>query len=167
MNSLGANNATDIFNWDINFAGARYALLNKAKNFDPYKQAVEDFMCHILPNNPLTSTKYAPSSSPSHILFMSCLNWVICEFINKIQYDIHNFLNGKVVSNFKKLGLVLIQGIYLLTTYGKYMVVSKHSFNCCSIVVILLMFKRLARQQVSINLYSHGILLSYLAIVNL
>uniref|UniRef100_A0A803N0Q4 Endoglucanase n=1 Tax=Chenopodium quinoa TaxID=63459 RepID=A0A803N0Q4_CHEQI len=67
MNSLGANDATDIFSWDNKFAGARVllsrnALIRKDKNFEPYKQAAEEFICRILPNSPSTSTQYTPVS---------------------------------------------------------------------------------------------------------
>ncbi|XP_010477560.1 PREDICTED: endoglucanase 3 [Camelina sativa] len=65
IKSLGGGDQTDIFSWDNKYAGAyvllsRRALLNKDNNFEPYKQAAENFICKILPNSPTSSTKYTP-----------------------------------------------------------------------------------------------------------
>ncbi|KAL2893917.1 Endoglucanase 9 [Bienertia sinuspersici] len=135
INSLGANDATDIFSWDNKFAGAhvllsRYALLNKDKNFDPYKQAAENFMCRILPNSPSSSTKYTPGG----LLYK--LSGSNLQYVTSISY--------------------------LLTTYGKYMAVSKHTFNCGSVVVTPLMLKRLARRQINYILGENPMKMSYM-----
>ncbi|KAJ9676320.1 hypothetical protein PVL29_025043 [Vitis rotundifolia] len=63
LQSLGANDASDIFSWDNKLAGARVllsrrALIGNDKRVESFKQQAEDFMCRILPNSPSSSTSY-------------------------------------------------------------------------------------------------------------
>ncbi|KAE8684411.1 Endoglucanase 9 [Hibiscus syriacus] len=73
LKTLGANDQTDIFNWDNKYAGtyvfiSMLALLDKDKNFVQFKQQAESFMCKILPDFPYSTSKYA--QEPLH-----CLPW--------------------------------------------------------------------------------------------
>ncbi|XP_010677073.2 endoglucanase 9 [Beta vulgaris subsp. vulgaris] len=135
INSLGANDATDIFSWDNKFAGARVllsrnALLNKDKNFEPFKQGAEDFICRILPNSPSTSTQYTPGG------LMYKLSGSNLQYVTSISF--------------------------LLTTYAKFMSVSRHTFNCGSVVVTPLTLRRLSRRQINYILGDNPIKMSYM-----
>uniref|UniRef100_A0A803LHE0 Endoglucanase n=2 Tax=Chenopodium quinoa TaxID=63459 RepID=A0A803LHE0_CHEQI len=135
MNSLGANDATDIFSWDNKFAGARVllsrnALLGKDKNFEPYKQAAEEFICRILPNSPSTSTQYTPGG------LMYKLSGSNLQYVTSISF--------------------------LLTTYSKLMTVSKHTFTCGSIVVTSKTLRHLVKRQVDYILGDNPLKMSYM-----
>ncbi|XP_062152016.1 endoglucanase 9-like [Alnus glutinosa] len=63
LKSVGDNDATDTFSWDSKLPGAlvllsRQALLSNDKDFDPFKQQAEDYICKILPDSPYSTTKY-------------------------------------------------------------------------------------------------------------
>ncbi|PSS00182.1 Endoglucanase [Actinidia chinensis var. chinensis] len=91
IKSLGANDATDIFSWDNKYAGARVLLSRKTllennKDFEQFQQQAEDFMCHILPNSPSSSTQYTQGRRAD--VQAKCQQSAIC--------DIHNILAHNV-----------------------------------------------------------------------
>ncbi|XP_074321491.1 endoglucanase 9 [Silene latifolia] len=135
LNSLGANDGTDIFSWDNKLAGARVllsrgALVDNNKNFEGYQKSAEDFMCRILPNTPSTSTQYTP---------------------------------GGLIYKLSGSNLQYVTSItFLLTTYAKLMKSSKHTFTCGSVVVTPTTLRRLAKRQVDYILGDNPMKMSYM-----
>ncbi|XP_041004323.1 endoglucanase 9-like [Juglans microcarpa x Juglans regia] len=135
LESLGADDGTDMFSWDNKLAGARVllsrqALLSNDKNFDPFKQQAEDFMCRILPNSPFSSTQYT---------------------------------QGGLIYKLPGSNLQYVTSItFLLTTYSKYMSATKHTFNCGSLLVTPSSLKNLAKKQVDYILGENPLKLSYM-----
>ncbi|KAI8526515.1 hypothetical protein RHMOL_Rhmol12G0002900 [Rhododendron molle] len=125
IQSLGANDATDLFSWDNKYAGARVllsrnALVENDKAFERFRQQAEDFICHILPNSPSSSTQYTQGG------LMYKLGESNLQYVTSITF--------------------------LLTTYGKYMSASRHTFNCESLYVTANTLKALAKKQASRSL---------------
>ncbi|NP_001280779.1 endoglucanase 3-like precursor [Malus domestica] len=107
IKSLGASDSTDIFSWDNKFAGAyvllsRRALLNNDKNFEPYKQEAEQFMCRILPNSPSSSTQYTqggliyklPGSNLQYVTSITFLLTTYSKYMaaRKLTFDCGNLV---------------------------------------------------------------------------
>ncbi|GAB4861182.1 Beta-glucosidase cel3A [Ancistrocladus abbreviatus] len=135
LNSLGANDATDIFSWDDKFAGARVllsrmALVNNDKNFEAFRQQAEDFMCRVLPHSPYSSTQYTPAG---------------------LIYK----LSG---SNLQYVASIT----FLLTTYAKYMTVARHTFTCGNVVITPKTIRVVARRQVNYILGDNPLKMSYM-----
>ncbi|XP_057972930.1 endoglucanase 9-like [Malania oleifera] len=136
INSLGANDATDIFSWDNKFAGARVllarnALVRKDKNCMQFIQPAEDFMCHILPNSPSSSTQYTPGG---------------------LMYKIDG-------SNLQYVTAIS----FLLTTYGKYMnVAKKPSIKCGSSSIASQALTSLAKRQIDYILGDNPLKISFM-----
>ncbi|KVI06694.1 Glycoside hydrolase, family 9 [Cynara cardunculus var. scolymus] len=108
INSLGANDATDIFSWDNKLAGARVllsrgSLVANDKSYEPFKQQAQDFMCRILPNSPYSTTQYTKGG------LMFKLSASNLQYVSSITF--------------------------LLTTYAKYMKSAKTTFNCGNILM--------------------------------
>ncbi|KAK9741063.1 hypothetical protein RND81_03G079000 [Saponaria officinalis] len=135
LNSLGANDGTDIFSWDNKLAGAhvllsRGVLVDNNNNFEPYKKAAEEFICRILPNSPSTSTQYTP---------------------------------GGLIYKLSGSNLQYVTSItFLLTTYAKLMKSSKHTFTCGSVLVTPTTLRRLAKRQVDYILGDNPMKMSYM-----
>ncbi|GMH17355.1 hypothetical protein Nepgr_019196 [Nepenthes gracilis] len=135
LNSLGANDDTDIFSWDNKFAGAhvllsRMALVNNDKNFEPFIQHADDFMCRILPQSPSSTTQYTPAGL---IYKLSGSN---------LQY--------------------VTSTTFLLTTYAKYMAASRHTFSCGNVLVTSKTLRMIARRQVDYILGDNPLKMSYM-----
>ncbi|KAK3012205.1 hypothetical protein RJ639_012775 [Escallonia herrerae] len=135
IQSLGANDATDIFSWDNKLAGARVLLsrrrfLTKDVSFEPFRQQAEDFMCRILPNSPSSSTQ---------------------------------FTSGGLMYKLPDSNLQYVTSItFLLASYGKYMSATKHTFNCGNILVTPNTLRNLAKRQVDYILGENSMKMSYM-----
>lgn len=135
LQSLGANDATDIFSWDNKYAGAhvllaRRYLLNNDRVFEPFKQEAEEFICRILPNSPSSSTQYTKGG------LMFKLSESNLEYVTSITF--------------------------LLTTYAKYMASSRHTFNCGSLLVSSNTLRSLSKRQVDYILGENPMRMSYM-----
>ncbi|KAM7461534.1 hypothetical protein LguiA_029655 [Lonicera macranthoides] len=120
INSLGANDDTDIFSWDNKYAGARVLLsrrmlVDNDRAFDSFRQQAENFMCRILPNSPSSSTQYTKGG------LMYKLSASNLQYVTSITF--------------------------LLSTYGKYMASAKHTFNCGNLAVTSNTLRTLAKKQ--------------------
>lgn len=135
LQSLGANDGSDIFSWDNKLAGARVllsrrALIGNDKRVESFKQQAEDFMCRILPNSPSSSTSYT---------------------------------QGGLMFKLAESNLQYVTSItFLLSTYAKYMTASKHTFNCGSVRVSSTTLRNLAKQQVDYILGENPLKMSYM-----
>nr|WDA53383.1 endo-1,4-beta glucanase 3 [Erycina pusilla] len=135
LNSLGANDQTDIFSWDNKFAGARVllarrALVDKDKTYDSFRVQAEDFFCKILPNSPTSSTQYTP---------------------------------GGLIYKLSSSNLQYVTSIsFLLTTYAKFMAASSHTFNCGNLLVTSNTLRNLAKKQVDYILGDNPLKISYM-----
>ncbi|KAK2991239.1 hypothetical protein RJ640_000470 [Escallonia rubra] len=135
IQSLGANDATDIFSWDNKLAGAwvllsRRRFLTNDVSFEPFRQQAEDFMCRILPNSPSSSTQYTPGG------LMYKLPASNLQYVTSITF--------------------------LLASYGKYMSATKHTFNCGNILVTPSTLRNLAKRQVDYILGENSMKMSYM-----
>ncbi|XP_024969535.1 endoglucanase 3-like [Cynara cardunculus var. scolymus] len=135
INSLGANDATDIFSWDNKLAGARVllsrgSLVANDKSYEPFKQQAQDFMCRILPNSPYSTTQYTKGG------LMFKLSASNLQYVSSITF--------------------------LLTTYAKYMKSAKTTFNCGNILVTPDTLINLARKQVDYILGDNPMKMSYM-----
>ncbi|KAM7473057.1 hypothetical protein LguiA_011240 [Lonicera macranthoides] len=135
INSLGANDDTDIFSWDNKYAGARVLLSRRMlvgndKAFDSFRQEAENFMCRILPNSPSSSTQYTKGG------LMYKLSASNLQYVTSITF--------------------------LLSTYGKYMASAKHTFNCGDLVVTSNTLRSLAKKQVDYILGVNPMQMSYM-----
>lgn len=135
INSLGANDATDIFSWDDKLAGARVllsrgSLVANDKSYEPFKQQAQDFMCRILPNSPYSTTQYTKGG------LMFKLSASNLQYVSSITF--------------------------LLTTYAKYMKSAKTTFNCGNILVTPNTLINLARKQVDYILGDNPMKMSYM-----
>lgn len=135
INSLGANDATDIFSWDNKYAGARVllsrgSLVANDKSYEPFRQQAQDFMCKILPNSPSSTTQYTKGG----------LMFKLAD--NNLQY--------------------VTSITFLLTTYAKYMKSAKTTFNCGNIMVTPNTLINLARKQVDYILGDNPMKMSYM-----
>ncbi|KAI3758760.1 hypothetical protein L6452_06332 [Arctium lappa] len=135
INSLGANDATDIFSWDNKLAGARVllsrgSLVANDKSYEPFKQQAQDFMCRILPNSPYSTTQYTKGG------LMFKLSASNLQYVSSITF--------------------------LLTTYAKYMKSAKTTFNCGNILVTPNTLINLARKQVDYILGDNPMKMSYM-----
>lgn len=135
IDSLGANDASDIFSWDNKFAGARVllsrgSLVANDKSYEPFKQQAQDFMCKILPNSPYSTTQYTKGG----------LMFKLPD--NNLQY--------------------VTSITFLLTTYAKYMKATKNTFNCGNIMVTPNTLINLARKQVDYILGDNPMKMSYM-----
>ncbi|KAK2975620.1 hypothetical protein RJ640_021065 [Escallonia rubra] len=135
IQSLGANDATDIFSWDNKLAGAwvllsRRRFLTNDVSFEPFRQQAEDFMCRILPNSPSSSTQYTPGG------LMYKLPASNLQYVTSITF--------------------------LLASYGKYMSATKHTFNCGNILVTPSTLRNLAKRQVDYILGENSMRMSYM-----
>lgn len=68
----------NFLNFGKNISVLQRALLNKDKNFEPYRQEAEDFICRILPSSPFTTTQYTQGiyksfQSQKHPHFFRCI----------------------------------------------------------------------------------------------
>ncbi|KAJ8430426.1 hypothetical protein Cgig2_025853 [Carnegiea gigantea] len=107
LNSLGASDATDIFSWDNKFAGGRVllsreAVLAKDKNFEPFKQAAEDFICRILPHTASTSTQYTRGGlmfklSANNLQYVTSITFLLTTYSKYMKISQHTFTCGSVV----------------------------------------------------------------------
>ncbi|KAK3038234.1 hypothetical protein RJ639_030843 [Escallonia herrerae] len=135
IQSLGANDATDIFSWDNKLAGARVLLsrrrfLTNDVSFEPFRQQAEEFMCRILPNSPSSSTQYT---------------------------------RGGLMYKLPESNLQYVTSItFLLASYGKYMSATKHTFNCGNIFVTPNTLRNLAKRQVDYILGENSMRMSYM-----
>ncbi|KAI5668952.1 hypothetical protein M9H77_18805 [Catharanthus roseus] len=135
LQSLGANDATDIFSWDNKYAGARVLLarrnlLNRDRVFEPFKQQAEDFICRVLPNSPSSSTQYTQGG------LMFKLGQSNLQYVTSITF--------------------------LLTTYGKYMASTRHTFNCGSLLVTSNTLRSLSKRQIDYILGENPMRMSYM-----
>ncbi|KAL4583164.1 hypothetical protein LXL04_007730 [Taraxacum kok-saghyz] len=135
INSLGANDATDIFSWDNKYAGARVllsrgSLVANDKSYEPFRQQAQDFMCKILPDSPYSTTQYTKGG----------LMFKLAD--NNLQY--------------------VTSITFLLTTYAKYMKSAKTTFNCGNIIVTPNTLINLARKQVDYILGDNPMKMSYM-----
>lgn len=106
IKSLGANDGTDIFSWDNKYAGARvlltrFALLNKNKAYDQFRQQAEDFMCRILPNSPYSSTHYTQGGlmfklDQSNLQYVTSITFLITTYSKYMSASQHTFNCGNV-----------------------------------------------------------------------
>ncbi|KAL8162342.1 hypothetical protein V2J09_013831 [Rumex salicifolius] len=103
LNSLGANDATDIFSWDNKYAGARMALVGKDNKFDAFRQGAEDFMCRILPQSPYSSTKYTPGGliyklDGSNLQYVTSITFLLTTYAKYMAASKRTFFCGDHVS---------------------------------------------------------------------
>ncbi|XP_041004322.1 endoglucanase 9-like [Juglans microcarpa x Juglans regia] len=107
LKSLGADDGTDMFSWDNKLAGARVllsrqALLSKDKNFDPFKQQAEDFMCRILPNSPFSSTQYTQGGliyklPGSNLQYVTSITFLLTTYSKYMSATKHTFNCGNLL----------------------------------------------------------------------
>ncbi|KAJ1696446.1 hypothetical protein LUZ63_004958 [Rhynchospora breviuscula] len=135
INSLGANDITDIFSWDNKFAGARVllarkTLVDKENSFDPFRFQAEDFLCRILPNSPSKTTQYTP---------------------------------GGLIFKLSSANLQYVTSItFLLNTYAKYMASSGHTFSCQNVLIKSSTIRAFAKKQVDYILGQNPLGISYM-----
>ncbi|MQL76289.1 hypothetical protein Taro_008659 [Colocasia esculenta] len=135
LQSLGANDDTDIFSWDNKYAGARVLLSRRVvvegvKSLDPFRVQAETFMCKILPNTPSSSTQYTA---------------------------------GGLIYKMSQANLQYVTSIsFLLSTYAKYMTSSNHTFNCGNLLVTSRALRSLAKKQVDYILGENPQKMSYM-----
>ncbi|KAH7835002.1 hypothetical protein Vadar_021932 [Vaccinium darrowii] len=101
IQSLGANKATDIFSWDNKYAGARVLLSRRTlvendKAFEPFKQQAEDFICHILPNSPSSSTQYTQGGlmyklAESNLQYATSITFLLTTYGKYMSFAKHTF----------------------------------------------------------------------------
>ncbi|KAJ0972871.1 hypothetical protein J5N97_020830 [Dioscorea zingiberensis] len=136
IQSLGANEDTDIFSWDNKLAGARVllsrrTLVDKDNSFDSFRIQAENFICKVLPNSPSSTTPYTPGGL---MYKMSSSN---LQYVTSITF--------------------------LLSTYAKYMISSNHTFNCNNnIMVTSKSLRTLAKKQVDYILGENPLKMSYM-----
>ncbi|KAG7598000.1 Glycoside hydrolase family 9 [Arabidopsis suecica] len=104
IKTLGGGDQPDIFSWDNKYAGAyvllsRRAVLNKDNNFEPYKQAAENFMCKILPNSPSSSTKYTKGGlmyklPQSNLQYVTSITFLLTTYAKYMKSTKHTFNCG-------------------------------------------------------------------------
>ncbi|KAF3440968.1 hypothetical protein FNV43_RR19254 [Rhamnella rubrinervis] len=107
LKSLGASDATDIFSWDNKYAGAyvllsRRALLSNDKNFEPFKQEAEQFMCRILPNSPSSSTQYTQGGlmyklPESNLQYVTAITSLLTTYSKYMAAAKHTFNCGNLI----------------------------------------------------------------------
>ncbi|XP_010471153.1 PREDICTED: endoglucanase 9 [Camelina sativa] len=107
IKSLGGGDQPDIFSWDNKYAGAyvllsRRALLNKDINFEPYKQAAENFMCQILPDSPSSSTQYTQGGlmyklPQSNLQYVTSITFLLTTYAKYMKATKHTFNCGSSV----------------------------------------------------------------------
>lgn len=136
LNSLDANDATDIFSWDNKFAGARVLLARKSlvdniDSFNSFRTQAEEFICKIHPNSPSSTTKYTTGG------LMFKLSHANLQYVTSISF--------------------------LLFTYAKYMAHAKTSFECGSgVVMTQTTLRSLAKTQVDYILGRNPLKMSYM-----
>ncbi|KAF3440399.1 hypothetical protein FNV43_RR18683 [Rhamnella rubrinervis] len=107
LKSLGASDATDIFSWDNKYAGAyvllsRRALLSNDKNFEPFNQEAEQFMCRILPNSPSSSTQYTQGGlmyklPESNLQYVTAITSLLTTYSKYMAAAKHTFNCGNLI----------------------------------------------------------------------
>ncbi|KAG2714041.1 hypothetical protein I3760_03G007500 [Carya illinoinensis] len=107
LKSLGADDGTDMFSWDNKLAGARVLLSRKSllrndKNFDPFKQQAEDFMCRILPNSPFSSTQYTQGGlmyklPGSNLQYVTSITFLLTTYSKYMSATKHTFNCGSLL----------------------------------------------------------------------
>ncbi|KAL5714826.1 cellulase [Ranunculus cassubicifolius] len=107
LNSLGGIDGTDIFSWDNKFAGAsvllsRQALLSKNRDFEPFKQQAENFICRILPNSPSSSTQYTQGGlmyklGGSNLQYVTSISFLLTTYAKYMMSASHTFYCGNTL----------------------------------------------------------------------
>ncbi|XP_057533143.1 endoglucanase 9 [Amaranthus tricolor] len=135
IKSLGANDATDIFSWDNKFAGARVLLSRDA-----------------LLNK---DQNYEP--------FKQGAEDFICRILPNSPSTTTQYTPGGLMYKLSGSNLQYVTSIsFLLTTYSKFMAVSRHTFNCGSVVVTPTTLRRLVRRQINYILGDNSMRMSYM-----
>ncbi|KAL7200051.1 hypothetical protein ACSBR2_022206 [Camellia fascicularis] len=135
INSLGANDATDTFSWDNKYAGARVLLSRKT----------------LVDND----KAFEP--------FRQQAEDFICRILPNSPSTSTQYTQGGLMYKLSESNLQYVTSItFLLTTYGKYMAASRHTFNCGNLFVTSRTLRSLAKQQVDYILGVNPLKMSYM-----
>lgn len=135
INSLGGGDQPDIFSWDNKYAGAHVLL---ARRYLLNKDERFESFNQMAQNFMCKTLPYSPSSST--------------------QYT-----QGGLMYKLPDNNLQYVTSItFLLTTYGKYMKATKHTFNCDNVVIIPNSLINVAKKQVDYILGANPIKISYM-----
>ncbi|XP_042493406.1 endoglucanase 9-like [Macadamia integrifolia] len=135
LKSLGAGDSTDIFSWDNKYAGA-YVLLGRMS----------------LLNKITTFDSYRQKAED----FM-------CKILPNSPSTSTQYTSGGLMFKLSGSNLQYVTSIsFLLTTYGKYMAVSRHTFMCGNILVTPGTLRSLAKRQVDYILGDNPMKMSYM-----
>ncbi|KAM3729354.1 hypothetical protein ACB098_12G005100 [Castanea mollissima] len=135
LKSLGADDGTDIFSWDNKYAGARVLLSRRA-----------------LLNNDKNFDSFKQQAED----FM-------CRILPNSPYTSTQYTQGGLMYKLPESNLQYVTSItFLLTTYSKYMSVTKHTFNCGSLLVTSSSLRNLAKKQVDYILGVNPLKMSYM-----
>lgn len=139
------------------------ALLSNDKNFEPFKQEAEQFMCRILPNSPSSSTQYT-QGRVGCLINLPCILTISIFYVSHLGFLLSMPLKiaGGLMYKLPESNLQYVTAITsLLTTYSKYMAATKHTFNCGNLVVTTNTLRSVAKQQVLSLCYDYFLFLYF------
>lgn len=135
IKSLGANDSPDIFSWDNKFAGA-YVLLSRRSLLD-------------------NDRAFEPYKQQAENF--------MCKILPNSPYSSTQYTPGGLMYKLSASNLQYVTSITsLITTYGKYMAATKHTFNCGNVLVTSQTLRNLAKKQVDYILGENPLKMSYM-----
>ncbi|XP_059631022.1 endoglucanase 3-like [Cornus florida] len=135
IKSLGANDATDIFSWDNKYAGAFVLLSRRA----------------LLGKD----NAFQPFQQEAEAF--------MCRILPNSPSTSTQYTPGGLMYKLSASNLQYVTSItFLLTTYGKYMTATKHTFNCGNVLVTASDLRNLAKRQVDYILGENPLKMSYM-----